>query len=202
MAPWGGPAQPFPPSSEIRPSTAWYWIAAGVGLVCLLVGIVLIVRTAITFVDKIDDFQRVDVPGTATVQLDEGSYTVYAEDGFFGEFAVSCADIEIRDPRERTVELRPYSSRVTYDSSGHEGVARCSFRADAAGIYRVSASRASGTIAIGPGLGAGLVGGAVGGILLMVAGGLFALVTIIVTAVRRGNARRRQLAAVYGPYPG
>lgn len=202
MAPWGGPAQPFPPSSEIRPSTAWYWIAAGVGLVCLLVGIVLIVRTAITFVDKIDDFQRVDVPGTATIQLDEGSYTVYAEDGFFGEFAVSCSDIEIRDPRERTVELRPYSSRVTYDSSGHEGVARCSFRADAAGIYRVSASRASGTIAIGPGLGAGLVGGAVGGILLMVAGGLFALVTIIVTAVRRGNARRRQLAAAFRPYPG
>jgi hypothetical protein len=173
-----------------------------VGLVCVVIGIVLIVRSAVNFVDKIDDFQRLEVPGTGTIHLDEGSYTVYGEDGFFGELAVSCSDIEIRDSRERIVELRPYSSRVTYDSSGHEGVARCSFRADASGTYRVTVNSVSGTIAIGPGLGAGLVGGVIGGILLIVAGGLFALITIVVTAVRRGNARRRQLAATFGPYPG
>jgi len=39
----------------------------------------------------------------------------------------------------------------------------------------------------------------IGGVLLIVAGVLFALITIVVTAVRRGNARRRQIAAAFRP---
>ena len=172
------------------------------GLVCVLVGIVLIVRSAVRFVDKIDDFQRVDVPGTETIHLDEGSYTVYAENGFFGETSTWSFNgaIEIRDSGERLVELRRYGSRTTYDISNREGFALWSFHADETGNYRVTTDGGPGTIvAIGPGIGAGLFGGVVGGILLIVAGGLFALITIIVTAVRRGNARRRQLAAAFRP---
>ena len=110
--------QPFPPGSEIRPGTGWYWIAVGVGVVAGLVGVVLIVRSVIGFVDKVDDFQRVDVPATETVYLDEGSYTVYAEDVFLGDSDWSfTGDVEIRDATERLVELRPYRSRTTYDVS-------------------------------------------------------------------------------------
>lgn len=168
---------------------------------CVLVGIVLMVRSAIGFVDTIEDFERIEAPGTSSIDLEEGSYTVYAESDLFGRVAVTCGDLQIRGPGERMVELEPYSSSVTYTASGHHGFARCSFHADVTGTYRVITSTSSGTIAIGPGLGAGLIGGLLVGILLMVVGGLFALITIIVTAVRRGKARRRQMAAAYRPYP-
>jgi hypothetical protein len=170
----------------------------------VLLGIVLIVRAALAFVDKIEDFQRVEVPGTETIHLDEGSYTVYAEGAFVGDTDTWTfgGSVEIRDSRERLVELRRYGSRTTYDTSGYEGFAMWSFRAEETGDYRVTTSGSPGTVvAIGPGLGAGLVGGVVGGILLIVAGGLFGLITIIVTAVRRGSAKRRQLAAPVPPYP-
>lgn len=169
----------------------------------MLVGIVLIVRTAVSFVDKIDDFQRVSVPGTETVHLDEGSYTVYAESGFRGETDSWSfnGSVEIRDPQERLVELRRYGSRTTYDFDDREGLALWSFRADETGDYRVTTTGNPGAlVAVGPGLGAGIVGGVLGGIGLIVAGGLFALITIIVTAVRRGSARRRQLATTFQPY--
>jgi hypothetical protein len=168
----------------------------------VVVGIVLVVRSAMMFIDKIDEFQRVGVPGTSSIQLEEGSYTVYAENDLLGETSTWSFDgsVEIRDSRERLVELRRYGSQTTYDVSNREGLALWSFRADAAGTYRVTTAGRPGTIvAIGPGIGAGLVGGVIGGILLIVAGGLFALITIIVTAVRRGRARRRQMAATFRP---
>lgn len=171
----------------------------------MLVGIVLIVRSAVTWVDKIDDFERVSVPGTETIHLDEGSYTVYAENGFFGDTDTWSfnGSVEIRDSHERLVELRRYDTRTTYDINDREGLALWSFHADETGNYRVTTSGSPGTlVAIGPGLGAGLIGGVLGGIGLIVVGGLFALITIIVTAVRRGNARRRQFAATFRPYPG
>ena len=200
------PPPPFraAPPPEIRPSRSWYWIGAGVGLVCVLLGIVLIVRAALTFVEKVEDFPRVAVPGTTTIRLDEGAYTIYAEGSFVGDTDTWTFDgsVEIRDSRERLVELRRYGSRTTYDISGHAGFAVWSFRAADTGEFRVTTSGSPGTVvAIGPGLGAGLVGGVLGGILLIIAGGLFAVITIIVTAVRRGSARRRQLAAGFRPPP-
>ena len=171
----------------------------------MLLGVVLIVRAAVSFVDKIEDFQRVEVPGTEAIRLDAGSYTIYAEGGFFGDSDTWSFEgsVEIRGPDERLVELRRYGSRTTYDVSDHEGFAVWTFRVDETGTYRVTTSGNPGTaVAIGPGLGAGLVGGVVGGILLIIAGGLFALITIIVTAVRRGNARRRHIVAGFRPYPG
>ncbi len=171
IPPFGAAPQPFPPGSEIRPGTGWYWIAVGVGVVAGLVGVVLIVTSVIGFIDKVDDFQRVDVPGAETVHLDEGSYTVYAEGVFVGDsdFWSFNGDVEIRDATERLVELRPYSSRTTYDVSDHEGFALWSFHADRSGDYRVTTTGSPGTIvAIGPGIGAGLFAGIGGGILLIV----------------------------------
>ena len=109
-------------SARLWTCTGWYWIAVGVGVVAGLVGVVLIVTSVIGLNDKVDDFQRVDVPATETVYLDEGSYTVYAEDVFLGDSDWSfTGDVEIRDATERLVDLRPYRSRTTYDVSDREG---------------------------------------------------------------------------------
>jgi hypothetical protein len=192
---------PFATPTEIRPRARWYWIAAGVGLVGGVLGIVLIVVSALRFVDKIEDFQRVAVPATETIHLEAGSYTVYFEGGFVGEsdswsFA---GDVVIRDSAERIVELRPYGSRTTYDVSDFAGVAVRTFRVDETGDYRVTTTGAPGTlVAIGPGIGAGFFAGIGIGLLLIVGCGLFAIITVIVVAVRRGSARRRQVADAFG----
>ena len=84
-APFGGSPPPFvlhpnPLASpyQVRPRARWYFIVIAIGFVIAVIGPVVIVTSAIKFVDKIDDFQRVNVPGTDTVLLEAGSYTVYA----------------------------------------------------------------------------------------------------------------------------
>ena len=188
-APFGAPPpnfglspNPFAPGREIRPKGSWYAIVIAIGVAIAILGVVVIVRSAIGFADKIDDFRRVEVPGTATIALEAGSYTVYAE-------GIGGADVTIRQPNERIVELRRYSSEITYDVGSHHGRGAFSFRAPVAGRYFVSTTGQPGAIvAIGPGLGSGLVAGILGGIGLIVAGIAFAIVGSIVVAVRRRAA--------------
>jgi len=177
---------PFAPSREIRPRGSWYFIVVAVGLALAIIGVVVIAMSAIGFADKIDDFRRVDVPGTATVVLDAGSYTVYAE-------GVGTANVTIRQQNEQMVELRPYSSDITYDMSDHHGHAVFSFRAPVTGSYFVSTTGPPGAIvAIGPGLGSGLIAGILGGIGLILGGMAFAIVGSIIVGVKRGRSRRSQ----------
>lgn len=192
--PFGVAPSPFGPSHEIRPRASWYFIVLGIGFVAAVLGVVLIVSTAIGFANKIDDFHRIDVPGTQTIVLDAGAYTVYLE-------GAGGADITIRKANEQLVPLRPYSSEVSYEVSGHDGRAAFSFRADEAGQYRVTATGASGAVvAIGPGLGSGLVGGILGGVGLILGGIAFAVIGSIIVGVKRGKSRRSRIAGAYGGF--
>jgi len=168
----------------------------GIGL-----AIFIFVRTFVGWVDRINDLQRVDVPGQGTVALAEtGGYTIYhefigADDRFFGP---DVSQVTLTGPDGSDVPLRDYDSTVTYSNGTHDGVALFSFTAAQPGQYELSASGDRSTLAVGRSVGGGLVAGIVGGIAVGLLGVLAAIVIAIVVGVARGRSRRRQ---VYGMGP-
>lgn len=191
---------PIGPRAKLRPRGRWYLVFVAIGVVGLIVGGGVIVRSVVTFADRIDGFHRVGVPGTETITLDEGSYTVYFETS--GGSSTFGADVAISAPNEQVVELQSYSSTVTYDVPGHNGRAVWSFRADAAGDYTVTADGRFGVVAVGPGLGRGLVSGILVGIGLILVTAVAAIVGIIVVAVRRGRSRAHGQSVPVTGWPG
>jgi hypothetical protein len=201
---------PYPPppttsSEPLKPSGWWYGIAGGIGAVGVILAVVVLVATFSSYSDKIDDFQRVEIPGSGVVTLDDtGGYTIYHE--FPGadssDRILSDLVITVTAPDGSEVDLDPYDSDVTYFTSDVDGVALYSFRAFETGDYEIDVRAEGGEfgdVAVGRGLGSALVGGIVGAIVLglggIVAGGVIA----IVTGVRRSrNRHMRQLSRV-GP---
>jgi hypothetical protein len=168
-------------------------------------GIAIIGVVAVRSISKVEDFQRVSVPGDGTVRLDEtGGYTVYheydgASDGGFGP----SLSVELVGPDGSVVGLDSYGSTdVTYSWESYEGVAVFSFQADEVGDYQVSVGGSVGTVAVGRGIGSELAGGVVGGMLFGFFTFVGGLVIVIVTAVKRGRRRREQLYSSFGARPG
>jgi hypothetical protein len=180
----------------VRPSGWWFGAAAAVGVIGVAVAVVIFVRTIVGWADRIDDFQRVDVPGQGTVSLDgTGGYTIYheypgADERFFGP---DVGDLTLTAPDGSDVQLRDYTSNVTYHNGGREGVALFSFTAEEPGDYVLSADAEGSTLAVGRGLGRGIVSGIMRGIVVGLVSVAVAIVMAIVVAVRRGNDRRRRL---------
>lgn len=198
------PPPPAVPSEQVRPSK-WWFVAAGlIAVVGIVLAVVWFVVGMMRFFDTIDEFQRVEVPGTSDVVLDDpGGYSVYHEyrgasgDDGFGRFAPE-PSVTITDPSGDEVPLEPYTSEVSYDGSGHEGVALSTFDAEEAGTYTVEAEGDAGTeVAIGPGIGSGLVATIVGGFVIGGAGVLVGGIMAIVVGVRRSQNRR----SLMGPTP-
>jgi hypothetical protein len=183
---------------EIRPSKIWYLVAGVVGLLGVGLGVWRIVVAAQGFADKVDDFQRVEIPGTTEVSVDEpGGYTIYVEGPGADDGFGPSTDIALRRSEGDDLELRPYSSSVTYSVSGRDGRAAWSVQVPEAGRYQLVATGESATgsgfqVAFGPGLGSGLAVGIVSGVLLILGGLALATTIAVVTAVRRGRARRLQ----------
>ncbi len=84
----------------------------------------------------------------------------------------------------------------------HDGRAVWSFTADVAGVYTVTADGQFGIVAIGPGLGRGLVSGILLGLGLILVSAVSAIVGIIVIAVRRGNSGRPHQPVMLHGWPG
>lgn len=199
---------PPPPGADVepvRPSAWWFGVAAAAGVLGIVLAIVLFVRTYSDFVDRIDGFQRITVPGDGTVELDgTGGFTIYHEyegadfsDGGF--FEPDIFDVTLTAPDGSQVVLRNYTSNVTYATGGHEGIALYSFTADEPGTYQLSAQGESSTLAVGRGIGRGLVGGIVAGIVVGFVGVVAGIVIAIVVGVRRSNERRRRRQYWPGP---
>ncbi|HMG40666.1 MAG TPA: hypothetical protein VK611_05025 [Acidimicrobiales bacterium] len=203
--PYGAP--PVAPSSTepLKPNGWWYVVAATLGIGGIVLAVVIGVRTAQTYSDRIGDFQRVDVPGSGTVTLDSGNYSVYQEfDGANDDFRFDpSVTVNLTAPDGSAVDLDSYSGTVTYaDGDGHEGEALFTFRAEESGDYRVSAEGDSeSVIAVGPGIGGGLVAGIIGALLSGFVGVIAGVVVAIIVAVKRsGSKTRRQLALVGSGY--
>ncbi|MGH9210018.1 MAG: hypothetical protein ACRD2C_04980 [Acidimicrobiales bacterium] len=197
---------PPPPGAvrePVRPSGWWFGAAGAVAVVGIVAAVVIFVRTFVGWVDRINDFERVTVPGEGAVTLDgTGGFSIYheypgAEDDFF---APDVFDVTVTAPDGSDVALRDYSSDVTYSSERHEGVGLFTFTADEPGDYVLSADGENSTLAVGRGIGRGLVSGIVWGVAVGLIGVVGGIVIAIVVAVTRSRNRRRQMPGM--PPPG
>lgn len=203
---------PRPSASQVGPAKSWFVVAGVIALAGIVAAVVVLVVGFAAYVDRIDDFDRAELPATLEVEItDTGGYSIYHEydgaydDGF--DRVVSDPVVSVSDPAGDPVMLDRYFGSITYEAGGHEGEGLFTFDAEVPGTYEVRASGASGSgIAVGRGLGRGLVATIVGslaiGFVAVVAGAVMA----IVVGVKRSRNRRALMPAPrvggWGPRPG
>jgi hypothetical protein len=76
------PTRPSPPPTHVRkqPSGGWYWVAGILAVLGLTAAFVWGAVGAITALDRVDDYDRVTIPGSMTVFVaDPGTKVVYYE---------------------------------------------------------------------------------------------------------------------------
>jgi hypothetical protein len=183
-------------AQKVGPAKWWFLVAGLIAVVGVIVAVVVLVVGMAAYVDRIDEFDRADLPATLDVEItDTGGYSIYHEyDGAYGDgFSrfVSDPDVSVTDPAGEAVDLDRYSSSVTYEASGHEGEGLYTFDAEVPGTYEVTASGEPGSgVAVGRGVGRGLVASIAGslaiGFVAVVAGAVIA----IVVGVKRSQNRR------------
>lgn len=209
MQPLPVPPPPItPPTEPLRPAGWWFGVAAGVGVVGVVVGVGMGVRAVRTLADRVDDFDRVPLPEGGTIEIEEaGDYTIYHEypgaddNAQRGIIETNFGETTLTAPDGSDVPLEDYETDVSYGFGEHEGVAVYSFEAPEAGNYELSADGGPGNAAVGPGIGRGLVGG----VLLALGIGFgsigLAVVFAVVVAIRRGqDRRRREVLGHRGPW--
>lgn len=177
-------------------SRVGYWIGGGLIVLGVLGAVLWFVSSLTSLRNEVDDFQRVAIPGEATMKLEARKYVVYYESLTAGE-AVQPFEIEITDTRTGTpLALAPYGGSLTYSFSGHEGSAQATVTPAHAGAYAVRTGNGSGSGA-SVALGRSLAWPILRGLLFTIAiGGLLVgsgATSIVVTAVRRSRARRTAL---------
>jgi hypothetical protein len=198
MQPAFSPPPPPPPpvvwDHMVRPSKWWFGAAALVAVAAIVAAIVIAVLGVVDYAERIENFDRADVPATLEVEITRpGGYSIYHEySGAFDDVTdVREPTVTVTDPSGAAVDLDTYDSVVTYSSSDHEGQGLFTFDAEEAGTYQVTAEGVAGSgVAVGRGLGRGLspyIGGSVVvGLLGLVVGGVMA----IVVGVKRSQSRR------------
>lgn len=193
MQPAGYPPTSVIDTQKLKPSGIWFWVGGGLIILAIVGSIMILGNTVLDLSDKVDDFERVSMPGSGTVEITgTGGFTLYHEfSGASGEFGRSSAlQVTMAGPDGQPVDLELYTGNVNYDYGGHEGVALFSFQVDEPGQYTVVGEGDSGQVAIGRGIGRGLVGGILFGLFVGFAGFVAGVIIIIVVGVRRGRDRR------------
>lgn len=207
-----GPFAPPPPpvvgERMVRPSKWWFVVAGLVAIAGIVAAVAILVVGVGGYIDDIEDFDRALLPATLDVEITEtGGYSIYHEyDGAYDGRLSSAPEVAVTDPSGAAVALGHYDTTVTYSAGGHEGRGIYTFDADVPGTYAVNASGTPGTgIAVGRGIGAGLVTTVGGAILAGLAGVLAGGVMAIVVGVRRSRSRRTMTAPPvvggWGPPP-
>ena len=190
---------------KVKPSGWWFALAGLIPVAGIIVAVIIFAMGMVAYVDRIEDFERVEVPGSETITLREGDYSVYQEYAGAaddGSGTYGAASVSISGPSGEEVDLDPYDSRVTYSASDDEGIAMSSFRADTSGEYTVSTEGpTSMTIAIGPGLGRGIVSTVVGALAVAGLSVLAGVVIAVVVGIRRSQNRSRMRGPMPPPGP-
>lgn len=197
MQPAFSPPPPPPPvvsERMVRPSKWWFGAAGLVAVAGIVVAIVIAVLGVLDYAERVENFDRADVPATLQVDITRpGGYSIYHEySGAFDDVTyVREPTITVMDPSGDAVDLDRYDAVVTYAASGFEGEGLFTFEAEETGTYQVTAEGGTGSgVAVGRGLGRGLspyIGGSVVvGLLGVVAGAVMA----IVVGVKRSQSRR------------
>ncbi len=187
------------------PSRVWYWVGAGIAVVGVIGAVLWFVLGMLSFAHQIDGFQRVPVDGEPhrVTLLRTGSYTAYHEAPGGNEAAASDGiEAELVSSEGRSVRLAEYDTTLTYDVGGNAGRAVFTFEIDTPGSYELRASSTEGgELALGRGVGGKLVRSLVGGFVIGFLAVALGAPVVIVTAVRRQSARRRQPNPVRYPPP-
>jgi hypothetical protein len=193
------------PAEQVRPDklpTGWYWLAGVIALGCVFAAAVLLSTGDRGFVDRVDAFGRVGIPGELVMNVSEPkALTVFYEAAGAGQenAAVPALTIWIAEPSGEVVELAPPQVEMSYDLPGHSGQAVGTFSADTPGDYLVRVegeAPADAVLAVGESPFGPLFGAA----LLVLVAITVALTPAVVAAVRRRTAGRRRAAAVADPH--
>jgi hypothetical protein len=202
------------PGAGPRPSAAGYWIGGVVGVVGVIAAMAWLVSGIIGYFGAVDGYPRFSVPGSRTVQLDAGTYQLFAE---YPRANVDLSGINpvgtvrVVDDAEHQMVISSATVTETYSWNGHDGRAIGKFRVPTAGAYTITAAaptRGSSTlvqVAVGHGLGESVVGSMLGALALGAVAVLTTIGLIIITAVRQSRWRRRSLPPTgpgYQRYPG
>jgi Domain of unknown function (DUF4234) len=174
-------------------SRAGYWIGGGLVVTGMLGAVLWFVSSLAGISNEVDEFQRVPVPGEATMQLEARKYVVYYE-GLTADELVPPFEIEITDTRTGApLAIAPYGGSLTYSFSGREGSAQGTLTPAHAGAYAVRTVSGGRTSGASVALGRSLAWPILRGILSTFAiGGLLAgsgVILLVVTGVRRSRAR-------------
>jgi hypothetical protein len=189
---------------RVRPARAWYWVAAVIGLAGLAAGAWLFWSALFGpngQLGVVRHYHRAPIPGTVTMNLEPGGYTVFLEaPGISDDTSPPRADVSVTGPGGTPVPVGTYQGRFTYQAAGHEGIAVATLRATEAGAYQLSADGEPClhcAVAVGPGEHADSFLAIIAGVLLPLFATLVAGVIVLITAVGRSRSRRRA-----APYPG
>ncbi len=183
--PYGAPPgtpNPSIPTAEISPAKAWYWVAGALGVACLVMGIVGIVR----IVDFFSDTETFRSPQVLTVTTDrEAKRTIYTDTRSSN---INLVVARLDEGRDAVVRRRFSNSTISFDEDNWYVVADVTF--PDAGTYEISANPLGAEFALAPRIEDRIlsVGGWFAGSgLAFVAG----LVIFLVTIIRRRRAKRR-----------
>jgi hypothetical protein len=205
-------------AGPLRPSRYWYLVAGGllaVAVACLTAAVI----GMFSWDRQIQDFQRVRVPGNGEVTLTQpGDYVLYVETrGECCSWTVGNQDVPLANWSMRLAmepmaggQEAPVSNwsgtLLAYGVGGHEGLTAMSFTITQPGTYLIETSDVRPASVTDLAVGRNILGATLLPLALLVAGLaalLGAVVSGIITAVRRRHARRRaaQPGDVTGPGP-
>ncbi|WP_280267699.1 hypothetical protein [Nocardia wallacei] len=193
------------PSRRVTPSGRWYAFAGALAAIGIVAAVAIGVLGFVRMSDRVDNFQRVEIPGSADVRITEtGGYTVYFEyPSASSQVPEGSVNVQLADPDGAPVSLRDYDSELTYAFGGHEGRAGFSFDAARPGTYHlVTQGDSAVTAAVGRGIGTSMVTTILLAFGVAGAGVLAGLIMLIVVAIKRGSSKRRlAVAQGWGRYP-
>ena len=193
------PARPpvRPAGTPHRPSSLGYWIGGALIAAACIAAVIWAVLAFFGYTDQVNSFQRMTVPGTATVHLTQPATRVLYYESTGPAPSLAQLGIQVTGPAGTAVTVTSYSGDLRYDvppvNPTRTGTAIASFDATAPGNYTITAGTAtgtSGTIAIGSDLLWDAAPHIIGIIAVFLVGTAAGLTLIIITAVRRSSARR------------
>lgn len=189
----------------LRPRATWYWVGGGVAAVAAAIAVFLFVRGLFGFIGQVDDFSRLEVPGSTVVHLEAGEWMLYHE-GRTGFGSLNATDVDVSTvPDESSIAVQSGDLSMTYDDGTRSGVSFARFDAPADGNYRITIDdpfETGGEVAVGRPLFDALVPWLVGAVGVGGVGVLAGLTTILVVAVRRTRAKRLRQPATPPLAPG
>lgn len=185
-------------SEDRGPSRRGFAVGAAIIALGLAAAVAWFVVGLVGLADAVEDLERVAIPGSGTVTLEEGRAAAYYETDLGEDAPVPPLEIRVDAPRGGPpVEVGAHSGEVSYSFSGHSGQSVAGLEVPRDGRYRVTVDAPAGAapdaeIAVGEGVGGRLVGAILGAIAIVLVGGVAGTIVLVRTASRNARARRER----------